>query len=60
MSSLFNPYIAPLVEPVNMRCIMDLVLFLAQSVYHASPLQLTVLMMAKLLGEDTVETLAHR
>ena len=56
---IVNP-LGPQVEPVHMKRVMDLLLFVAQAVYHTSPLQLTVLMMAKMLAEETVETLAHQ
>ena len=53
-------FAAPSMEGVEMLCVMDLVLFVAESVYKTSSLQLTALMMAKLLAQDTVEALAYR
>lgn len=61
---VINPFpvnpLAPTAKPVHMCCVMDLLLFVATSVYRISPLQLTVLMLVKLLSQDTVEALAYR
>ncbi len=45
---------------VQIGCMLDLLLLVAVSVYHVSPVQLTVLMLTKLLAQDTVEALAYR
>ena len=45
---------------VDITCVLDLLLLVAVSVYHISPLQLTSLMLAKLLAQNTVDTLAYR
>jgi len=50
----------PLSDPVHMESVLDLLVFVAVTVYHVNPYQLSALMLAKLLGQDTVEALVYK
>lgn len=47
-------------EPVQMESVLDLLVFVAVTVYKVTPLQLTSLMLSKLLAQDTVEALVYK
>ena len=39
---------------------MDILLFVAVTVYRVNPLQLTALQLAKLLGQNSIETIVYK
>ena len=43
-----------------MECLMDLLVLVGMAVYNISPLQLSMLMLTKLLAWETVEALAYK
>jgi len=46
-------------EPLELSGVMDLLVYMALNVYRVSQWQLTVLLLAKLLGKSTLETFLH-
>lgn len=42
-----------------MERVMDLLVFVAVSIYQVTPVQLTALMLTKLLAQETIETIAY-
>lgn len=42
-----------------MDCVMDLLVLVGVAVYHVTPVQLTALMLTKLLAQESVEALAY-
>ncbi len=43
-----------------MKSVMDLLLYVSTSVYHVSPIQLTLLMLTKLLAQEAIEALTYK
>ena len=47
-------------EPLPIDSVMDILLLVAVTVYEVNPVQLTLLQLAKLLGQESVETLVYK
>lgn len=47
-------------EPLPIDSVMDILMLVAMTVYEVNPLQLTLLQLAKLLGQDSIETLVYK
>ena len=47
-------------EPLPIDSVMDILMLVSMTVYEVNPLQLTLLQLAKLLGQDSIETLVYK
>lgn len=50
----------PCAVPVQIESLVDLLVMIATNVYQASPAQLTALMLLKMLGQDTIDSLIYK
>ena len=51
---------SPFVAPVQIDSLMDLVVFVATNVYQVTDVQLATLMLVKLLGQESIESLVYK